>query len=258
MKLSIDQAKSTQRSVASNFAWFGTFLLIIVSCFYLGWKTLATVDFLYPFWYQQIGIDHAIDRFSPQNRYKNNFAETDDAERFRLFNAILEAVQNEGKGLSSIKYHHPNGEPIDTLLRKAEIVHLQDVAKIITAFFWAGLISTITLFPALVLLQIKKIPMPKITTLIVSLSAIFSVAGVLVLTIGPVKFFYALHSYIFPDNHQWFFYYQDSLMTTMMLAPTLFGYIAFSWALLSFIFIALLLQGCHYYIQNSISREKSK
>jgi hypothetical protein len=47
-----------------------------------------------------------------------------------------------------------------------------------------------------------------------------------VLIIGSKKVFYYLHTWIFPPEHPWFFYYQDSLMTTLMKAPDLFGLIA--------------------------------
>lgn len=62
---------------------------------------------------------------------------------------------------------------------------------------------------------------------------------------GPTKMFYWLHTKIFPHNHQWFFYYQESLMTTLMKAPDLFGFIATIWAvtaILLFITIQLTLQ----------------
>ena len=34
--------------------------------------------------------------------------------------------------------------------------------------------------------------------------------------IGPQKTFYQLHEWAFTEKAQWFFYYQDSLMTTLM------------------------------------------
>jgi hypothetical protein len=66
-----------------------------------------------------------------------------------------------------------------------------------------------------------------------------SLLTVLVL-FGPVNVFYKLHTWIFPADHQWFFYYQESLMTTLMKAPDIFGGIAAVWivfASLSFISI---------------------
>ena len=38
----------------------------------------------------------------------------------------------------------------------------------------------------------------------------------LIFIIGPQKAFYQLHEWAFTENAQWFFYYQDSLMTTLM------------------------------------------
>jgi hypothetical protein len=64
---------------------------------------------------------------------------------------------------------------------------------------------------------------------------------VTVLLLGPNKVFYRLHPLVFPPAHQWFFYYQDSLMSTMMQAPDLFGYIAVVWAALSMVVLVGLL-----------------
>jgi hypothetical protein len=36
-------------------------------------------------------------------------------------------------------------------------------------------------------------------------------------------FFYWLHTVVFPSDHQWFFYYEESLMSTLMKAPYLFA-----------------------------------
>jgi len=45
---------------------------------------------------------------------------------------------------------------------------------------------------------------------------------------GFTDVFYYLHTLVFPDNHQWFFYYQESLMSSLMKAPDLFAGIAIS------------------------------
>ncbi|MBL4793990.1 MAG: DUF1461 domain-containing protein [Pseudomonadales bacterium] len=226
-------------------AWFAAFLLIIISCFYLSWKSLSSADLLYPFWYQQIGIIKVIDTYGPQNRNKDDFAKTNKQERVRLFNEILISVQDEGIGLREITYHQPNGKAIDTLLTDAEVIHLEDVANIATICLRTGLLSIALLLPLLALLKIKKVPMPKVRTLLGFLTAIFGLTTVFVIIAGPVNVFYKLHIMIFPQNHQWFFYYEDSLMTTLMYAPNLFGYIAVVWAAISFILIALALKVCH-------------
>ncbi|MFB0999964.1 MAG: hypothetical protein QMC13_06995, partial [Colwellia sp.] len=45
---------------------------------------------------------------------------------------------------------------------------------------------------------------------------------------GFTEIFYYLHTVVFPDDHQWFFYYQESLMSSLMKAPDLFAGIGFS------------------------------
>ena len=54
-----------------------------------------------------------------------------------------------------------------------------------------------------------------------------------------------MHEMVFPDDHQWFFYYQDSLMTTLMKAPDIFFAIGAVWAILAsviYLLLSLLLQ----------------
>jgi len=59
---------------------------------------------------------------------------------------------------------------------------------------------------------------------------------VIVFSIGPENVFNQLHIWVFPKENEWFFYYQDSLMSTLMLAPTLFGWIASALVVLAAIF----------------------
>ncbi|MDZ7747429.1 MAG: hypothetical protein U5K43_00040 [Halofilum sp. (in: g-proteobacteria)] len=53
--------------------------------------------------------------------------------------------------------------------------------------------------------------------------------------VGPVDLFYWLHEQVFPPDHQWFFHYQESLMSMMMRAPDLFGAIAVLWLALTLV-----------------------
>jgi len=48
--------------------------------------------------------------------------------------------------------------------------------------------------------------------------------------VGEGGLFAWLHEQVFPPGHQWFFYYQESLMTTLMKAPHLFGPVALALA----------------------------
>jgi uncharacterized membrane protein len=58
------------------------------------------------------------------------------------------------------------------------------------------------------------------------LGGLMSLSVLSIILIGPKQVFYHLHEMIFPADHAWFFYYQDSLMATLMKAPDLFGGIA--------------------------------
>ena len=65
--------------------------------------------------------------------------------------------------------------------------------------------------------------------------------------LGPQKTFYLLHEWAFSDKAQWYFYFEDSLMTTLM-PEVVFGNIAvliailtiFNWLLINFILRRLL------------------
>src|SRR5690606_5060552 len=74
------------------------------------------------------------------------------------------------------------------------------------------------------------------------LTSITGITLVIFIT-GPTKVFYWLHEQIFPDEHEWFFYYQDSLMTTLMKAPDLFGFIAVILVILMMVLWSLTIWG---------------
>ena len=57
-------------------------------------------------------------------------------------------------------------------------------------------------------------------------AALAVIITIVFLIFGAKAIFYQMHVLIFPPDHQWFFYYQDSLMSTMMKAPDLFAGIA--------------------------------
>jgi hypothetical protein len=69
--------------------------------------------------------------------------------------------------------------------------------------------------------------------------------------VGPVQVFYVLHELVFPAGHEWFFYYQDSLMSMMMQAPNLFGPIAVLWLVLAFSIAAALWFGLDRLLQRA-------
>ncbi|MCB1808001.1 MAG: DUF1461 domain-containing protein, partial [Candidatus Competibacteraceae bacterium] len=74
---------------------------------------------------------------------------------------------------------------------------------------------------------------PSPRRVVLSSLAVLVLLGIGVVLMGPVRVFYQLHIWIFPPGHPWFFYYQDSLMTTLLKAPDIFAPITLSWLLLS-------------------------
>lgn len=193
---------------------------------WLAWRALACVDFLYPVFYEALEIQAHIREFGPQNRYKAGFETTLPDEHRRLFGAIVDAIHDSGRGLVELEYRDPLGRPIDRLLREPEVVHLQDVANLVDRLTPVGWLAVAWTAAHLALLGRLGWIVPRPRRLL-GASALAVAAGVtLVMIIGAKRVFYWLHDLVFPPEHPWFFYYQDSLMTTLMKAPDLFGAIA--------------------------------
>jgi hypothetical protein len=208
-----------------------------LAALWLSWRALASVDFLYPVFYEALDIQAHILQFGPQNRYKPGFETTARDEHVRLFGAIVDAIHDSGRGLAELEYRDALGRPIDRLLREPEVTHLEDVARLVDRLAPVGWLAVAWTALHLVLLRRLGWAVPSPARLLgASLLAVIG-AVALVLLIGPRRVFYWLHDLVFPPENPWFFYYQDSLMTTMMKAPYLFGAIA----------VALLLLGLAIY-----------
>ena len=218
--------RSQSKRLALQALWSLFMLVSLVSAVFIAWHVLAKADFVYPLWYDILGIERTIAEYGPQNRYRRHFETTPKAERIRLFSAIVTAVHAGGQGLATLDYYGADGRVIDRLLTPPEIVHLQDVARLIDRLQivgW-GALAAWGILLALALRQGWRAPSVAGALLRTLASAV--TAGLVLVAIGPVQVFYALHEWVFPSGHQWFFYYQESLMTLMMKAPDLFGYIA--------------------------------
>lgn len=229
--------------------------LSLILCLYLSWHVLLSADFFYGFWHDNIGIAETIVETGPQNRYRSGFEDTDRAQRITLFQEICQAITHQGEGLRNIRYS-PKPDIQIPLLHHAEIVHLQDVANLITLtqklepymlLMWCMLIAVYAL---------RSWPLPNYKQILAVNSVLIVGLIAAVLAVGWVEVFYAAHRWIFPDDHQWFFFYQDSLMSTMMQAPDLFLYIGISMAILALLSFVLLHSGL-VFIQNNIGRELS-
>jgi len=215
--------------------WLLSSLLIAI---WASWHLLAQANFLYPLWYEQGGIKENIAQYASENRYRPDFELTTDDERKQLFAGIVTAIQHQGEGLKWLTYENKTGKI--PLLREPEILHLQDVANLIT-FLNKLLLGIFILWMALSMaLFAKRAAFPSLKQAGLFLIGLtFTIAGILI-NYGAENVFYDFHRWVFPDNHEWFFYYQDSLMSTMMKAPHLFAYIAASLSLVAAIVFSLI------------------
>lgn len=205
----------------------------------LSWLVLSAVNFSYPVWHDHASVGWAIEEYGGQNRFKDGFDQTTREQRFELFAGIVRAINRGGEGLAELEYKVP-GYPVQTLLRHPEVVHLQDVANLVTLGRYVAAVAFLFWLGIWFYLLRRGKPVPSLGIQMLTISGFVGVIALVVVIIGAKAVFYKLHEWIFPDNHEWFFYYQDSLMSTLMYAPHLFAWIAIEWVILALIILALI------------------
>lgn len=211
----------------------------VLLAFGLAWLVLYHISFSYGRWHDVGGIGDAIEKFAPQNHYRTGFADTTKAQREALFQQINVSVHHDGIGLEDITYSVP-GHPTQTLLTPDEVGHLTDVAMLVNKVEWLVIVGAIV-WLLMVLYYFKKgIQPPSVLKQCLMLVAFMGAVIVILLLVGPTKAFSQMHEWVFPPGHPWFFYYQHSLMSTMMWAPVLFAWIAAQWAVFTLVFFAVL------------------
>jgi uncharacterized membrane protein len=205
--------------------WPLFFICQLITLALISWHLAAQIHFAYPLGYKLLNLDEHIAEYAPINHHKEDFEFTHKEDHWRLFGEICDSIQNQGKGLADIRYHLQNGETT-LLMHDREIVHLQDVANLVSQFYGVSSISFIIWLSGLVFIYYKK-PTPPSMKKVISLFLLgIGISTMIILFIGAKDVFYWLHVQVFPEGHQWFFYYQDSLMTTLMKAPHIFAFIA--------------------------------
>ena len=110
------------------------------------------------------------------------------------------------------------------------------------------LLAAIIWLAALLWMFWKRIKLPSAKRLAV-MSFVWLGLIFLVLLLGPEKIFNQLHIWAFPEDNQWFFYYEESLMSTMMKAPHLFAYISAIWVFLSIILTVVLFKFMNLFLR---------
>lgn len=218
------------------------FLLVassLIVAFWLSWHLLSFFNFGYSWFYESQHIDAHIQEFGPQNKFKEGFETTSADERVRLFRAIVESINDDGAGLADIQYERADGTK-ETLLREPEVGHLEDVAVLVTGFNRVAILCLAVLVILSAAMNMTRTRAPSVKQIIIGMLLIGGGYVGFIFLVGPLRYFYWLHVKIFPKDSQWFFYYQESLMTTLMKAPQIFGSITLLWvgsALLLFILI---------------------
>lgn len=199
------------------------------------WHLLAHVDFGYSLAHPLLGIEQHVQTYGPENRYKQGFGSTSPEEHKALFGTIIKSIQGSGQGLSDIAYQKPDGT-YSRLLREPEVVHLEDVALLVDAFYWAGIVAgALSVVTGWIAYQ-RRLKPPRPRRVLAGFAVVLGVGGSILALLGPVEVFYGLHDLVFPPEHTWFFYYEDSLMTTLMKAPDLFGFVGALWLLVGLMF----------------------
>ncbi|MEW6999545.1 DUF1461 domain-containing protein [Colwelliaceae bacterium BS250] len=209
-----------------NLQWLLFCLSLLIFALGISWQINRSVNFTYPIWYQALDISAHIKTYAPQNKYnKQDFVFTSEQQHLELFAEVVDEIHNQGVGLENISYKTPAGK-VKTLFTQAEVIHLQDVANLIDSLTIVWLLNLLPLSFLSYSYKVKNTQAPNNKTKVaVLITAILSVVIAFAI-FGFKSIFYWFHTVIFPDNHQWFFYYQESLMSTFMKAPDLFGAIA--------------------------------
>jgi len=239
--------------------WCTFALALLIFSLGISWQVNKTANFLYGFWYQTLQINTVISQNVPKNSQgKRDFPVNDFKLHEKMFTDIVQAIHQHGNGLADISYlnHRTISQK---LLTKSEVQHLQDVANLLDSlvnFWWLNLFILLSI---LMLYRRKKKQLTMSAPLtepnkaqIHSLAAIptgkqklVSLALFILLVVsvlglwGFTQVFYYLHTVIFPEDHQWFFYYRDSLMATIMKAPDIFAAIAGQLILVALVLVAV-------------------
>ncbi|WP_371377811.1 DUF1461 domain-containing protein [Thalassotalea aquiviva] len=202
--------------------WFVFSLALFITCSGLSYQSNKMVDFGYPVWYELLQVDRHIDKYAPQNQHqKQDFHQTDKAQHLDLFAQLNNAVHEQPEILAQIQYQTPSNQ--NRLLTISEVIHLKDVNILIrnlTSLWWFALIVVVVLTP---IYWRGSLSFPPTKWQLAFFSTLSAVTLLSYFTFGFDKLYAFLHESVFPENHQWFFYYQESLMTTFLKAPDLFA-----------------------------------
>ena len=221
-------------AIVRQVIWCVFALILLVFSLGISWQLSKSTNFLYSFWYQTLYINEVVLKNVPKNTQGKRDFPTDNIQLHeKKFADIVQAIHQEGHGLAKISYVN-NQAVSKLLLTNAEVQHLEDVANLLNSvekLWWGSLLLLLGLLFLYGLNthktsvnSIRKMPTGK--QKIISLFSFIVLLAIVLSVWGFTEVFYYLHTVIFPAEHQWFFYYRDSLMATLMKAPDIFSAIA--------------------------------
>ncbi|TMO57654.1 DUF1461 domain-containing protein [Pseudoalteromonas phenolica] len=208
--------------------------LSLALAFIISWQAISSVNFAYPVWYQVLEINKTIAKYGPQNQYRSGFESTTQTQHIQFFAEIAQSIElpleQVKPALQAIEYSSKEASFNNPLLHDAEVQHLYDVAVLLEHIQMVCYVTlSISVLVFLLLLRRQAMPQTavgfRVKDVYLIMLFLLLVGLVLVAIIGFETVFYQLHEWVFPAENQWFFYYQESLMTTLMQAPNLFAYI---------------------------------
>lgn len=224
--------QSIQQSLQQSPAWLLWAVLLLVSAIWASLYIHQFFDYGYPLWFSVLDIEQHIQTYGASNYYKAGFDRLTPDQYYSLFSQISWSVNHHGEGLAQI--HYSTDDAVISMLRQPEIIHLQDVADLLRKANFVGLCSLILwLLLTLYLRCSQKVVSAK--ALLMQLTFLITTSFSIIVVVGFKKIFYWLHILVFPSENQWFFYYQESLMATLMKAPELFAGIAVTVLLLAIV-----------------------
>ena len=220
--------------VARQLTWCVFALTLLVFSLGVSWQVSKSTNFLYNFWYQTLHINEVVLKNVPKNTQgKRDFPVNNIKLHENKFADIVQAIHQQGHGLANISYVN-NRSVVKPLLTKGEVLHLEDVANLLGLVekVWWGSLLFLCGWLIVYALLVEQLSVKSVRKMPTGQQKLISLLGFILLLVvalsiwGFTEVFYYLHTVIFPAEHQWFFYYQDSLMATLMKAPDIFSAIA--------------------------------
>lgn len=203
--------------------WLTFSLCLLIVSLGIAWKISVALNLHYSTWYDVLNISSFVQKYGVQNNFnKHSIIHTDKNEQVLLFEKILSSVTNDGEGLDQISFNDDVNRKI-LLLTESEIIHLNDVSLLINKLSYAWGSCFLLFVSFCCYFYFRQITFPDFKDKVVILSGVVVSIVLLFGIYGFTDIFYYLHTLVFPEGHQWFFYYQDSLMSTLMKAPDLFA-----------------------------------